>query len=111
MSLDKIYSDLYKLSKSMSSNNECYFLLVVKESHLNKITEKNKSFIECLNSYQKKYTFSINNKEIDTSIIRSFKTSYLVKEKTANNYSVSYINKYHRNQIRIFLFKLLNQTR
>jgi hypothetical protein len=69
LSLDKIYSDLYKLSKSMSSNNECYFLLVVKESHLNKITEKNKSFIECLNSYQKKYTFSINNKEIDTSII------------------------------------------
>jgi hypothetical protein len=111
LSLDKIYSDLYKLSKSMSSNNECYFLLVVKESHLNKITEKNKSFIECLNSYQKKYTFSINNKEIDTSIIRSFKTSYLVKEKTANNFSDSYINKYHRNQIRIFLFKLLNQTR
>lgn len=103
----KIYNDINKLHKTMSSNNEYYFLLVVKEKHLTKISDKNKDLIECLNGNQKKFTFITGNKKIKTRIIRSFNTSYLVKEKTANNYSDSYINKYHRNQIRVFMFQIL----
>lgn len=108
LSNEKIYGDIDKLHKTMSSNNEYYFLLVVKEKHLTKISDKNKDLIECLNSNQKKFTFISGNKKIKTRIIRSFNTSYLVKEKTENNFSDSYISKYHRNQIRVFMFQILN---
>jgi hypothetical protein len=108
LSYDKIYGDINKLHKKMSSNNKCYFLMVVKEKHMTKISDKNKDLIECLNSNQKKFTFISDNKKINTRIIRSFNTSYVERVKSSNNFSDSYINKYHKNQIRVFMFQLLN---
>jgi hypothetical protein len=108
LSYDKIYHDINKLHKTMTSNNKCYFLLVVKERHMTKISHKNKDLIECLNSNQKKFTFISDNKKINTRIIRSFNTSYFERVKSSNNFSDSYINKYHKKQIRVFMFQLLN---
>jgi hypothetical protein len=108
LSYDKIYHDINKLHSTLTSNNKCYFLLVVKEKHMTKISHKNKDLIECLNSNLKKFTFISDNKKIKTRIIRSFNTSYLERVKSSNNFSDSYINKYHKKQIRVFMFQVLN---
>ena len=56
----------------------------------------------------KTITFENGAKKIDSRIIRSFNTSYFIKDKLTRNNKDSYIKKFHKSQIRVFMFQLLN---
>ena len=105
----KIISDINKLNESRLAKNDYYFLIAVKEKHLSNKSNKYKKLIECLNNANlKKFTFENGAKKIDSRIIRSFNTSYFIKDKLTRNNKDSYIKKFHKSQIRVFMFQLLN---
>lgn len=105
----KIYTDILKLNKNSSKDVQSYFILVIKESHLGNRSRKYKELIECLNNVnQKTFKFNIDNLDINTRIIRSYKTVYTEKEKTNDkDKDNKIVNHIHKSQIRVFMFQLI----
>ena len=95
----KIYSDIQKLSIKIKKNVEGYFLLVIKESHLNQKRSNPllSTFITTLKSKKKTHNFIIEEHLVKTRIIRSLKTSYEKGDK---------VDKVHKAQVRLFIFQL-----
>lgn len=103
----KIFGDILKLNNKSSNDVKTYFILVIKESHLGNRSRKYKELIKCLNDVnQKTLKFNIDNKVINTRIIRSYKTVYTekVKDKNKDNKIVNHI---HKSQIRVFMFQII----
>ena len=98
LSFIKILKDVDSLYKDISLDIFGYFILVVKESHLNNKSKKLTSLIKSLNGTNKIHYFDSGSKKIKTRIIRSFKTIYTNKEN---------VNQVHKSQIRIFMFQIL----
>ncbi len=105
INLDNIKKDINKLYSYTNEKSECYFLLVVKQSHLMNATLKIKKVIDVLNSNRKKFIFKNDINIINTRIIRSFRTIYTEKDQSIDELK----NKMHKSQIRVFLFQILTK--
>lgn len=107
LSYRKIEDDISKLNKSFNLTDEYYFLLVVKNNHLTNKSPRYQNLIKCVNDRSiKKYAFEIGQKKIKTRIIRSLSTSYNEVVRVENGEIIKFDQKFHKNQIRVFLFQL-----